>query len=172
MNWETIDAISSALGTLAVAISLIYVGIQIRQNTKVARSAARQAITELFIDSNKDLVGDSSLAGAFIRDLKGQELDEVERLRIFSRAYLALRNWENIHYQYRNGMLTKDEWQGFRLNLGAVFEWQTVRTVWEKEKQFFSEEFQHEIDGILNVNPEPEIRSHEYAISAKEKVTE
>ena len=172
MNWEAIDAISGALGALVVVISLIYVGIQIRQNTKVARSATRQAITELFIDSNKDIVGDPDLAGAFIKDLNGQELNDVERLRVLSRAYLALRNWENIHYQFRNGMLTQDEWQGFRLNLKAIFEWRTVRTVWDNEKQFFSMEFQNEIDEILKDVPEPRIQSHGYAVTGEKKSQE
>jgi hypothetical protein len=149
MNWEAIDAVSGAIGTLVVVISLIYVGVQIKQNTKVARSATRQAITELMIDSNKDVVNDPSLAGAFIKDLKGEKLDEVDRLRIFSRAYFAMRNWENMHYQYSTGMLTKDEWRGFRLNLAAIFEWKTVRTVWKNEKQFFSETFQKIQDSLI-----------------------
>jgi hypothetical protein len=165
MNWGAVDAISGAIGTLVVVISLIYVGVQIKQNTKVARSATRQAITELMIDSNKDIVADPSLAEAFIRDLRGEELNEVDRLRLLSRAYFAMRNWENIFYQYRTGMLTKDEWLGFRLNLEAIFEWKSTRTFWGNERQFFSEAFQKEIDKIIQESPEHKVRSHGYAIS-------
>jgi hypothetical protein len=165
MNWEAIDAISGAIGSLVVVISLIYVGIQIRQNTKVARSAARQAITELLIESNKDIVNDPSLAEAFIKDLNGEKLGEVDRLRVLSRAYFAIRNWENIFYQYRTGMLTKDEWRGFRLNLQAIFEWETVRRVWENEQEFFSEAFQGEVGDILKGIPDSKVRSHKYAVS-------
>ena len=172
MNWEAIDAVSGALGALVVVISLIYVGIQIKQNTKVARSATRQAITELMIESNKDLVSDPSLADVFIKDLKGEKLDSVDRLRLLSRAFLALRNWENIHYQYRTGMLTEDEWRGFRLNLEAIFEWQTVRTVWKNEKQFYSGAFQKEIDGILKRLPESKVRTHDYAVSGEKETPE
>lgn len=166
MDWEAIDAISGAIGTLVVVVSLIYVGVQIKQNTKVARSATRQAITELMIESNKDIVTDAGLAEAFQRDLKGEKLSEVDRLRVLSRAYFAMRNWENIFYQYRTGMLTKDEWRGFRLNLEAICEWKTVRTVWKNEKQFFSETFQNEIEEILKNLPDSKVRSHGYALSS------
>jgi len=83
-----------------------------------------------------------------------------------------LRNWENIHYQYRSGMLTGDEWRGFRLNLEAICEWPTVRTVWKNEKQFFSGPFQEQIDEILEKIPETKVRSHEYAIRPEREVPE
>ena len=33
MNWEAVGAISEAIGVIAIFISLIYVAVQIRQNT-------------------------------------------------------------------------------------------------------------------------------------------
>ena len=52
MNWQAIVAISEIIGTVAVVISLIYVGLQIKQSTIVARSTARQAVTELMLQSS------------------------------------------------------------------------------------------------------------------------
>jgi len=168
MNWEAIGAVSELVGTIAVVVSLIYVGLQIRQSTTVARSATRQSVTELMIENGKDLVADPHLADAFIRDLRGEQLEPVDRIRLFGRAYMAMRNWENIHYQYRTGMLTEDEWRGIRLNLEAVFEWQTIRTYWENEKQFYSRPFQKEVEAILEKASEsPSVRSHAYALSAR-----
>lgn len=46
MNWEAISAISDIVGAVAVVISLVYVAAQIRQNTKMARSGAKQSLTE------------------------------------------------------------------------------------------------------------------------------
>ena len=42
MNWEAISAVSEIVGAVAVVISLIYVAAQIRQNTKMMRTAAKQ----------------------------------------------------------------------------------------------------------------------------------
>ena len=45
MNWETIAAISEAVGAMAVVVSLIYLAVQIRQNTKAIRGTTIDAIT-------------------------------------------------------------------------------------------------------------------------------
>ena len=118
------------------------------------------------IDSNKDLVADPSLAEAFIKEMRGEKLDGVDRLRILSRAYFSMRNFENMHYQYKTGMLTSDEWRGFKMNLEAICEWPSVRTFWENEKQFFSSAFQKEISEILEKVPDAKASSHRYVIHA------
>lgn len=84
-----------------------------------------------------------------------------------------MRNWENIHFQYRTGMLTEDEWRGFRLNLEAVFEWPTIRTYWENEGRFYSEPVRKEIEAILEkVAESPSARSHAYAVSTEREAGE
>ena len=173
MNWEATVAISVVVGTLAVVITLIYVGVQIKQNTKVARWATRQSITDLMIETSKDIISDQQLAELLIRELNGEKLDAVERLRLFARAYTALRNWENIHYQYRTGMLTEDEWSGFKLNLEAVFEWPLMHTYWENEGKFYSGAFQKEIAAILkNASKTPDVRTHAYVLPREEERSE
>lgn len=45
MDWEAIGAIGEVVGAAAVVFSLIYVGTQIRQNTKISRD---EAIREIY----------------------------------------------------------------------------------------------------------------------------
>ena len=40
MNWDAIGAIGETVGALAVFLTLIYLAIQIRQNTKAVKAAA------------------------------------------------------------------------------------------------------------------------------------
>ncbi len=42
MNWETISAISEAVGAVAIVATLIYLAIQIRQNTASVKGSAYQ----------------------------------------------------------------------------------------------------------------------------------
>lgn len=44
MDWDAIGAFSEAIGAMAVVISLIYVGTQIRHNTRTSRDEAMRAI--------------------------------------------------------------------------------------------------------------------------------
>ena len=148
MNWEAIGAIGEIIGAAAVVITLIYLAVQIKNSTKVARSSTRQAIAELSMAAGSDIIKDKDLAEIFIKDLKGAELGEADRVRLYARSYVGMRIWENIHYQYLSGMLAEDEWQGFRLNLKAILEWKSLQTYWENESQYYSRSFQAEVATI------------------------
>ena len=149
MNWEAISAIGEIIGALAVVITLIYLARQIKDNTRVARSATRQSIAETTMSIADDMIGDRELAKVFLKDIQNADLDAAERLQIFARAYKGMRNYENIHYQFLTGMLSENEWLGFRSNLKANFEWASMRAYWDNEKQYYSAPFQKEVVGII-----------------------
>src|SRR2546423_2323443 len=43
MNWEAITAISQLVGSVAVVVSVLYLAVQLRSSTRVARVAAQGA---------------------------------------------------------------------------------------------------------------------------------
>jgi hypothetical protein len=163
MNWDAIGAIGEILGALAVVATLGYLAVQIRQSTAVARASTRQAIAEMSMASASDVVTNPELAEIEFRNMKGEALGEVDRMRIYARAYTGMRHWENIHYQYLSGMLTEDEWRGFRANLKALMQWESRRRYWEHEKHYYSQNFQAEIATIISENQSsPAAMEHSY----------
>ena len=48
MNWEAVGAIAGLIGVGLVIVSLLYVGIQVRQSNKDAKSQARQDLIDTF----------------------------------------------------------------------------------------------------------------------------
>lgn len=42
MNWEIISAVSELVGAVAVIVSLIYLALQVKQNTRIMRAAAKR----------------------------------------------------------------------------------------------------------------------------------
>ena len=165
MNWDAIGAIGEIIGAGAVVATLGYLAVQIRQNTKVARSATRQSIAEMTINLNADLVEDRTMAQTLANDLQGETLEIADRIRLLSRSYRAMRNWENIHCQFLSGMLSADEWRGFRLNLKATMEWRSMQEYWKNEHQFYSEAFQSEVSDIQReVESGSDNLSHNYIL--------
>jgi hypothetical protein len=51
MNWEAIGAIAEVLAATGVIASIVYLAIQIRDNTRTNRVTARQNTTKQFTDS-------------------------------------------------------------------------------------------------------------------------
>lgn len=148
IDWDAVGAIGEIVGAVAVVATLGYLALQIKQSTKVARSATRQSIAEMSVASASDITDDPSLAEAMIKDLRNETLAPVERIRMLARCYKAMRHWENIHYQYLAGMLSEDEWRGFRLNLKGLAKWPSMKEYWQNERQFFSAAFQSEVSAI------------------------
>ena len=121
MNWEAIGAISEILGAVAVVATLVYLSAQIRQSTKVARSAARQAIADASTGLASDLItGD--LVQLLQKHIDGESLKQYELLRLHASCYKDLHVYENIYFQFRDDMLSIDEWTSYRENLINV-EW-------------------------------------------------
>ena len=50
MNWDAIGAVGEIMGAVAVFLSLVYLGMQIRSNTTSMNTASRQAIANEFRD--------------------------------------------------------------------------------------------------------------------------
>ena len=50
VNWQAISALSEASGVIVIAISLIFVGFQIRQNAQATRAASMNNIMENWSD--------------------------------------------------------------------------------------------------------------------------
>ena len=149
MNWEAIGAVGEIVGALAVVVTLAYLAIQVRNSTRIARSATRQAIAETAMLHGANLVADKGLMAALLRDLKGLDVDEVDWVRLLAHNYVTLRHYENIHYQHLTGMIEADEWQGFRENLKAVLEWRSMREFWANEGHYYSDAFRAEVSGLL-----------------------
>lgn len=149
MNWEAIGAIGEIVGAIAVVASLVYLATQIRQSTRVARSATRQAIAETAQQLGQDLLDDTGMAEIFVKHVSGEELSPVEELRLQARCYRDMRHWENIHYQMSEGLMSEEQWHGFRKNLQVLFGVKAYREYWEHESELYSESFRKEIEAII-----------------------
>ena len=62
MNLNDLANIGQVIGAIAVVISLIYVALQIRQNTNAVRSATAQSVHEHFANWYHLIAADAELA--------------------------------------------------------------------------------------------------------------
>lgn len=150
MNLDRLNQWLILISNLGVLAGIIFLVIEISQNTTVARSAARQAIAEMVSSRPIIALENENVARLTLKFFSGEPLTDLERLQAMSRWYSTMRDWENIHYQYQSGMLTQDEWRGFRLNLKSLLDLPILQEFWANEHQFYSDRFQQEVTAILN----------------------
>ena len=79
MNWDAIGAIGVILGALAVFASLIYLALQIKQNTLSLRASAKHAATSRQLEYFDTLLGNSDLRTIYregLKDFSSLNLDD------------------------------------------------------------------------------------------------
>ena len=116
----TRKTIRETVGFLGVVASLLFVGLEIRQNTAVARGQARQELAGLnqeWLILLTDHVEFSDLWQRAWVDY--QELDQQEVFRARMMMTLNLRRLENVFFQYQEGLVDESALRSYGLqNLG------------------------------------------------------
>ena len=85
MNWEAIGAVGEVGGTLLVGVTLVYLVIQVRQNTSELRTASRQGVTSGYRAVNEKLL-DVSVSEAYSLGLRDYPDMLSSQKRVFAHA--------------------------------------------------------------------------------------
>ena len=99
-------------GLISVIGSLIFVGVEISQNTQAVRGATHQAVFDQVSEYYLTLASEKELAdlaaGALSNNIKRNELSMGDRLRTDMVIMTGIRRVENIFMQHKNGILDDD----------------------------------------------------------------
>lgn len=145
MNWEAIGAISEGLGAIAVIVSLFYVAVQIRQNTRVMRAAAKQSLTDSSQAYIYKLVDNSDIWLKLTKGVDAATPDEDVKMSLLVRA--MLRGFEAQCYQYDAGLLEDDEWLALKSAITNICGLPGVQNHWLQHRPFMSKRLQGVVDG-------------------------
>ena len=96
MNWEAIGAVGELVGALAVLVTLVYLSMQIRQNTKSVQAAAVDSVNSQVSRCREVIFADAEVANMFRRgnqDPASLSEDDAIRYRLLiHNIMLALSN--------------------------------------------------------------------------------
>jgi hypothetical protein len=82
MNWEAVSAIGQLIGAFAVLITLIYLVIQVKQNTAAVATSTYESTMTGFNDINVIVASTPELASIINRGcMNTDELTEVETVQ-------------------------------------------------------------------------------------------
>ena len=152
MNWEAITAISGMIAAAGVIVSLIYVAVQVRQNTRQSRLAAQQVLVSELGTALSMQAQNREWAALLGRGLQSlEDLDPVERTQFLSHVSHILRIYESLYFHYREGSLDPRVWQGFENAIGEVIAYPGMQETLKLRAHHLSEDFQR----FLEARPGP-----------------
>jgi hypothetical protein len=103
------------VGQFGVVASLIFVGLQMKQDQEIALSAAYQARTATLIEFLTTLASDEVTRSALAKTTTGTgDLTPEERVAAIVIAMAGRELMQNSHYQYSQGYLDEEHWQMVR----------------------------------------------------------
>ena len=134
-------SIIEMVGLISVIGSLVFVGVEIKQNTAAVRGATQQDISYQISEMYKIGVENEKIASIMTRSyqgLKKSELTDTEFLQFWLFSMLGYRRIENIYLQYKNGFLTEEAFD----RIGMSFYRTPIQLeIWEERKNGFDPEF-------------------------------
>ena len=144
MSLEQASYLSQILGAFAVLASLLFVGLQIRQNTQsqkvVAVSTLAGAIAAINVPAMQSPALGEALAKA-MQDWRSASREQRVLAHFFLFSYFKLA--ENAWYQHRHGVLEPMQWVGWETMLRAFYNSPGVQSVWwPRRRRAYSPEFQ------------------------------
>jgi hypothetical protein len=145
-----LGALGEFVAAIAVVITLIYLALQIRQNTRATHAASFHAITDSFNHVNVSVAQTPGLAriwlaGATERSSRSDE--EQWQFDLICLSYFHV--FETIHYQARvgagdSGLVVAEE-----RSLEALLATSGVREWWRENPYAFGPEFRAHADRFL-----------------------
>src|SRR5213594_5215706 len=113
MNWDAISAISQLVGSIAVVLSVLYLGIQVHRSTRMAKLATQDAAATALRDVTKPFMENAEVERIWRVGLEDiGSLSVEERARFFHATYQFLKAFETIHFHYVYGLMDKQLWDG------------------------------------------------------------
>jgi hypothetical protein len=147
---ENIYFIGQTVAAIAIVVSLIYVGIQVRQNTFATLSASAQA----YVSADNETVGlinsSPDLADILHRGANGlSALNGGDLIRFMAFHDLLFISFQAYHLQWRRGTLDEALWVTYRQAIVDLLQQRGQQDWWEKRRHWFNPEFQDYVDASV-----------------------
>ena len=106
---DKINQYLTLLGNLGVVVGLVFLVIEIQNNTRATEGQTRDAMTERVINWQMNISANEFTATALSKAVIGEELSQSESLAVQAMVLANIRIWENEYYQYRQGLFSVEE---------------------------------------------------------------
>ena len=156
MNLDDLGNIGEFVGAVGVIASLVYLALQIRQNTKSTRTAMYQAATRDMFDAADLIASDADLNSIWFEGLRDfDSLPREEKRRFASCMFSLLRRYANALHQTNTGMIDGEWWVEASYTLEYTISHPGFQTWWKEGRSLFRPDFREFIDQVVSGSERP-----------------
>jgi len=144
MDIQDWGAIGDLVGGVAVVATLIYLALQIRQNTIAVRLSTLHDVKDAISEVNLLAAEQGDLAEILVKGF--QDLDQLSgapRARFYTWFHNLFLGYENLYLQYLAGALDPSHWSGMAQHMKDVSSVPGIQAWWADRAPWFTEEFRN-----------------------------
>jgi hypothetical protein len=146
MNWEAIGAIGEVVGAVVVIITLVYLTIQLRQNTKAIEHSSYRGVFDDAYQWMYKVIENPEIAELYLAGMRGDEQSSGERLRFGLLMNTLFTHWNHALNAGAFEIVNNAQIAGVLSYPGGAAYWK--RTV-AKDILSFSPEFTNVVNRLL-----------------------
>jgi hypothetical protein len=150
MSLTDLANIGEFLGAVGVIVSLVYLAVQIRQNTTSQKATATRSAIDSISRLEEMLVQDRSVVeilGVGLRE--PAKLDEVDQVRLDVFLSSVFARYEAVFLQARSSLVSIELWQSHEARMLELLATTGGRAWWGRRESTLSLEFRTHVEGKL-----------------------
>ena len=137
MGWEALGALAELLGAVAVLITVGYLAVQMKQNTKALQSSGLSSLRDVHVLTEHN----EKYNALILKSSRNEPLTAEERLQMVERFYTIMKGFEVLWLQQQVGTITVDQ---FKQHIDLV-RWAltapAARQMWTELQSTFAADF-------------------------------
>lgn len=150
MTLSQLADIGELLGGIAVVASLVYLGLQIRQNTRTVRGSTLHQNTDLWTSLFLRLA-EPGTAQAYVAGMSASpDIRPLHYTQFFFICRAMFVAFENQYYQMRQGVLDPETYAAYERSISTQFlAFRGFRVWWQQSRSVFSPSFVEHVDVMI-----------------------
>ena len=142
--------IGELIAAFVVIISVVYLALQVRQNTQTLRLNAQHDASSEFVQWQQLLAQNGELMEIVMRsETEPESLNELERRRAWAVVDSVIELVSTNYYRFQNGVLPDYQWNPIARDFPHFMELPIYQEFWAARKHSYPDKFQVFINQLI-----------------------
>lgn len=153
---DRLKLVAEISGAIAVFLGLVFVGLELRQNTKAVEAATFQSLTDASNEFIMTIASDAELSRIYtsgLLDVNSLSGDERQRFFMTVRSFWV--RMQNVYSQWQRGTLSDDDWRLYQAVICTDPNTESgIEATFNEHRVILSESFQEFVDHCWARDPD------------------
>jgi hypothetical protein len=147
MTLEHIYFVSQSVAAVAVVVSLIFLGLQVRHTNRESLHRSAEESLQKLREIELEMAADADRAGVWLSGLHDfGALSPVSKVRFLLIAHMVLKTNESFFVAFRDGRLTREMYEPEEQHMREFLGYPGIQAAWSIRRHYFHEPFQRWVE--------------------------